>query len=221
MSAKWVFDLKDEDTYWCTADIGWVTGHSYILYGPLSNGASIVMYEGAPNFPDEGRFWQMIEKYKVSIFYTPPPTSHPRLHEVGRRLAGPIRPVEPAPPGFRGRADQSGSLDVVPPASSGPSRCPIVDTWWQTETGAIMISPLPGVTTTKPGSCHPPASGDRPRHRHERRRQPRPERGGPVGDAPALALDAQDAVRRPRALPQDLLQRDPRLLLRRRRRPAG
>lgn len=157
MTTKWVFDLKEEDTYWCTADIGWVTGHSYILYGPLSNGTTVVMYEGAPNWPDEGRFWQMIEKYKVSIFYTAPTAIRsfmkwgddwPGRYDLSSlRLLGSVgEPINPEAWMWYHK--------VI-----GGERCPIVDTWWQTETGAIMISPLPGATTTKPGSCTRPMPG--------------------------------------------------------------
>jgi acetyl-CoA synthetase len=157
MTARWVFDLKEEDTYWCTADIGWITGHSYIVYGPLANGATVVMYEGAPNWPHEGRFWELIEKYKVSIFYTAPTAirSFVRWGEewpnkfdlTSLRLLGTVgEPINPEAWMWYHR--------VI-----GGERCPIVDTWWQTETGAIMISPLPGATTTRPGSCTRPLPG--------------------------------------------------------------
>jgi len=157
MTSRWVFDLKDEDTYWCTADIGWVTGHSYIVYGPLANGATTLMYEGAPNWPNEGRFWETIEKYKVNIFYTAPTAIRafikwgdewPNKYDLtSLRLLGSVgEPINPEAWMWYHR--------VI-----GAERCPIVDTWWQTETGAIMISPLPGVTTTKPGSCTKPLPG--------------------------------------------------------------
>lgn len=157
MTSKWVFDLKEDDTYWCTADIGWITGHSYICYGPLSNGATIVMYEGAPNWPDEGRFWEIIEKYEVSIFYTAPTAIRafikwgnewPEKHDLSSlRLLGTVgEPINPEA--------WMWYHEVI-----GQERCPIVDTWWQTETGGIMISPLPGVTSTKPGSCARPLPG--------------------------------------------------------------
>ena len=157
MTAKWVFDLKDEDTYWCTADIGWVTGHSYIIYGPLANGATTLMYEGAPNWPHEGRFWEIIEKYKVNIFYTAPTAIRAfikwgdewpnKFDLTSLRLLGSVgEPINPEAWMWYHR--------VI-----GGERCPIVDTWWQTETGCIMISPLPGVTTTKPGSCTRPLPG--------------------------------------------------------------
>ena len=157
MTSRWVFDLKEDDTYWCTADIGWITGHSYICYGPLSNGATVVMYEGAPNWPDEGRFWEIIEKYRVSIFYTAPTAIRafikwgdqwPEKHDLSSlRLLGSVgEPINPEAWMWYHK--------VI-----GQERCPIVDTWWQTETGSIMISPLPGVTATKPGSCCRPLPG--------------------------------------------------------------
>lgn len=157
MTSKWVFDLKDEDTYWCTADIGWVTGHSYIVYGPLANGATSVMYEGAPNWPHDGRFWEIIEKYGVNIFYTAPTAIRafikwgdqwPQKYDLSSlRLLGSVgEPINPEAWMWYHR--------VI-----GGERCPIVDTWWQTETGAIMISPLPGITATKPGSCTKPLPG--------------------------------------------------------------
>ena len=157
MTSRWVFDLKDDDTYWCTADIGWITGHSYIVYGPLANGATTVMYEGAPNWPDEGRFWQIVEKYGVSIFYTAPTAIRafikwgddwPGQADLSSlRLLGTVgEPINPEAWMWYHR--------VI-----GGERCPIVDTWGQTETGGIMISPLPGATATKPGSCTRPLPG--------------------------------------------------------------
>ena len=157
MTSKWVFDLKEEDTYWCTADIGWITGHSYIVYGPLANGATTVMYEGAPNWPHDGRFWEIIERYKVNIFYTAPTAIRafikwgdhwPAKYDLSSlRLLGSVgEPINPEAWMWYHK--------VI-----GQERCPIVDTWWQTETGAIMISPLPGITATKPGSCTRPLPG--------------------------------------------------------------
>ena len=157
ITAKWVFDLKDEDIFWCTADIGWVTGHSYIVYGPLQNGATVVMYEGAPNHPEPDRFWQMIERHKVNVFYTAPTAIRafmkwgerwPRRYEMNSlRLLGTVgEPINPeAWMWYR---------EVI-----GRERCPIVDTWWQTETGMIMITPLPGAIATKPGSATRPFPG--------------------------------------------------------------
>lgn len=157
MTTRWVFDLKEEDTYWCTADIGWITGHSYIVYGPLSNGATSVMYEGAPNWPDEGRFWEIVEKYSINIFYTAPTAIRafikwgdqwPQKYDLSSlRLLGTVgEPINP-------------EAWMWYHKMIGGERCPIVDTWWQTETGGIMISPLPGVTATKPGSCTKPLPG--------------------------------------------------------------
>ncbi len=157
ITAKWVFDLKDEDIYWCTADIGWVTGHSYVVYGPLQNGATTLMYEGAPNHPEPDRFWKIIERHKVNIFYTAPTAIRsfmkwgerwPRRYEMNSlRLLGSVgEPINPeAWMWYR---------EVI-----GRERCPIVDTWWQTETGMIMITPLPGAIPTKPGSATRPFPG--------------------------------------------------------------
>jgi acetyl-CoA synthetase len=157
ITTKWVFDLREEDTFWCTADIGWVTGHSYVVYGPLQNGATVLMYEGAPTWPEADRFWRIIEKYQVSIFYTAPTAIRafmrlgeqlPRKYEMNSlRLLGSVgEPINPeAWMWYR---------DVI-----GRGRCPIVDTWWQTETGAIMITPLPGAFATKPGSATLPLPG--------------------------------------------------------------
>jgi acetyl-CoA synthetase len=154
---KWVFDLRDEDTYWCTADIGWVTGHSYIVYGPLSAGGTTMMYEGAPDFPQPDRFWRLVEKYRVNIFYTSPTAIRafvrqgdqwPNAHDMSSlRLLGSVgEPINPAAWEWYYR-------------TIGKERCPIVDTWWQTETGAIMISPMPGAVPLKPGSGSLPLPG--------------------------------------------------------------
>jgi acetyl-CoA synthetase len=157
ITAKWVFDLRDEDIFWCTADIGWVTGHSYVVYGPLQNGATVVMYEGGPTHPQPDRFWQMIDRHKVTIFYTAPTAIRafmrlgeqwPAQHRMSSlRLLGSVgEPINPeAWMWYR---------SII-----GHDRCPIVDTWWQTETGAMMISPIPGATPTKPGSCTKPLPG--------------------------------------------------------------
>lgn len=157
MTSKWVFDLKEEDTYWCTADVGWVTGHTYLVYGPLANGATAVMYEGAPNTPQPDRFWQIIDKYKVTIFYTAPTAIRafikwgdewPKRHSLDSlRLLGTVgEPINP-------------EAWIWYNKTIGKERCPIVDTWWQTETGGIMISPLPGATPTVPGSATRPLPG--------------------------------------------------------------
>ncbi len=154
---KLVFDLKDDDVYWCAADIGWITGHSYIVYGPLANGATSVMYEGAPNYPAEDRWWEIVERYGVTIMYTAPTAiracmkwglEHVRKHDLSSlRLLGSVgEPINPR-------------AWIWYHENIGGGRCPIVDTWWQTETGAIMITPLPGLTTTKPGSATVPFPG--------------------------------------------------------------
>ncbi len=157
LTARTVFDLRDEDVYWCTADIGWITGHSYIVYGPLANGATVVMYEGAPNQPHPGRLWEIVQRHGVSVFYTAPTAIRSfmrwgdehvtRFDRKSLRLLGTVgEPINPeAWMWYR---------EVV-----GEERCPIVDTWWQTETGAIMITPLPGAIPTKPGSCTLPFFG--------------------------------------------------------------
>jgi len=156
-TTRWVFDLKDEDVYWCTADVGWVTGHSYIVYGPLAAGATVLMYEGAPDWPDRGRFWDLCETYGVSVLYTAPTAIRafmkwgdewPARYDLsGLRLLGTVgEPINPE--AWSWYHEQIGG-----------GRCPIVDTWWQTETGAILITPLPGVTVTKPGSATLPFPG--------------------------------------------------------------
>jgi len=150
-TTKWVFDLREEDVYWCTADIGWVTGHSYVVYGPLANGATVVMYEGAPDWPHKDRFWQIIERHGVTVFYTAPTairafmrwgTEWPAKRNLGSlRLLGSVgEPINP-------------EAWIWYYLNIGRERCPIVDTWWQTETGMIMITPLPGITHTRPGSA--------------------------------------------------------------------
>ncbi|HTW73365.1 MAG TPA: acetate--CoA ligase [Steroidobacteraceae bacterium] len=157
LTCQWVFDLREDDVFWCTADVGWVTGHSYVCYGPLANGATVVLYEGAPTYPDGGRFWKICQDHGVTILYTAP-TAIRALMRLGDaiparydlsslRLLGSVgEPINPEAWMWYHR--------VI-----GAARCPIVDTWWQTETGAIMISPVPGVTTTKPGSCTLPLPG--------------------------------------------------------------
>ena len=156
-TTKYVFDLKEGDVYWCTADVGWVTGHSYIVYGPLACGATCLMYEGAPDWPEKDRFWELCEKYGVTIFYTAPTAIRafmkwgdhlPAKHDLSQlRLLGSVgEPINPEAWIWYNR-------------NIGKERCPIVDTWWQTETGAIMITPLPGITATKPGSATIPFPG--------------------------------------------------------------
>ena len=157
LTTRWIFDLKEEDTYWCTADIGWITGHSYIVYGPLQNGATSLMYEGAPNWPQPDRFWDIIERHAVNIFYTAPTAIRAFMkwgeqwverHDLSSlRLLGTVgEPINPEAWMWYHR-------------KIGGERCPIVDTWWQTETGGILISPMPGVTPTKPGSGTRPLPG--------------------------------------------------------------
>jgi acetyl-CoA synthetase len=156
-TTKIVFDLRDEDIYWCTADIGWVTGHTYVVYGPLANGATQVIYEGAPDFPDKDRFWEIVAKYGVSVFYTAPTAirafmkwgeQYPKRHDMSSlRLLGSVgEPINP-------------EAWIWYHEQIGGGRCPVVDTWWQTETGHILITPLPGVTELKPGSATRPFPG--------------------------------------------------------------
>ena len=160
-TAEWVFDLRDDDIFWCTADCGWITGHSYVTYGPLAAGATILIYEGAPNAPHEGRFWEIIEQEKVSIFYTAPTAIRAFMkwgmqHIEGRDLSS-LRLLGTVGEGINPEA-WMWYHEVI-----GGKRCPIVDTWWQTETGGIMMSPLPGCTPTKPGSCTLPLPGVSPK----------------------------------------------------------
>jgi len=154
---EWVFDYRDEDVYWCTADCGWVTGHTYIVYGPLAAGATALMYEGAPNWPDESRFWEMIEKYQVNIFYTAPTAIRAFIkwgdHWVDKHDLSSLRLLGTVGEGINPEAWMWYHRKI------GAERCPIVDTWWQTETGGIMMSPLPGAIPTKPGSCTKPLPG--------------------------------------------------------------
>jgi acetyl-CoA synthetase len=156
-TTKYVFDLREDDVFWCTADIGWVTGHSYVVYGPLANGATCVMYEGAPDWPERDRFWALCARHGVTVFYTAPTAirafmkwgnQHPAAHDLSQlRLLGTVgEPINP-------------EAWIWYRDHIGGQRCPIVDTWWQTETGAIVISPLPGVTPTKPGSATKPLPG--------------------------------------------------------------
>jgi acetyl-CoA synthetase len=157
LSSRYVFDLHEDDLYWCTADIGWVTGHSYVVYGPLACGATVLMYEGAPNFPEVDRFWDIIERHKVTIFYTAPTAirtfirwgdEHVKKHDLSSlRLLGSVgEPINP-------------EAWIWYRRTIGAESCPIVDTWWQTETGGIMVSPLPGAIAAKPGSCTLPFFG--------------------------------------------------------------
>jgi len=176
LTSKYIFDLKDEDTYWCTADIGWVTGHSYIVYGPLATGATSVMFEGVPNYPQPDRFWAVVEKFKVNIFYTAPTAIRAMIRDgdkwpLGRdlsslRLLGTVgEPINP-------------EVWMWYQKIIGKEKCPIVDTWWQTETGGILISPLPGAVPTKPGSATVPFFGVEPKIIREDGSQADPNEGG-------------------------------------------
>jgi len=160
ISHKYIFNIHDDDVYWCTADIGWVTGHSYIVYGPLANGATSVMFEGVPTYPDAGRFWEIVDKFKITVFYTAP-TAIRALMRLGDewpakykldslRILGTVgEPINP-------------EAWMWYYEKIGHERCPIVDTWWQTETGGILITPLPGAHTLKPGSASRPFFGVEP-----------------------------------------------------------
>jgi acetyl-CoA synthetase len=157
LTSQWIFDLRDDDVFWCTADVGWVTGHSYVAYGPLANGATVMMYEGIPTYPDAGRFWKICQEHGVTIFYTAPTAIRalmklgddwPKQYDLSKlRLLGSVgEPINPEAWMWYHR-------------TIGQEKLPIVDTWWQTETGAAMISPIPGATSTKPGSCTQPLPG--------------------------------------------------------------
>ena len=176
LTAKYVFDLKEDDVYGCTADVGWVTGHSYIVYGPLCNGAKVFMYEGAPNHPDQGRFWDMIQRHGITIFYTAPTAIRtfvkwgdewPGKYDLSSlRLLGTVgEPINPEAWMWYRR--------VI-----GGDRCPIIDTWWQTETGGMMMTPLPGAIATKPGSCCLPLFGVSPKVLREDGSEAAPNEGG-------------------------------------------
>ena len=157
---EYIFDIKENDIYWCTADVGWITGHSYIIYGPLANGGTTLMFEGVPNYPDTSRFWEVIDKHKVNIFYTAPTAIRALMREG----------EEPLKKTSRNSLRILGTVGepINPEAwlwyfkNVGNSKCPIVDTWWQTETGGILITPLPGVTDLKPGSATLPFFGVKP-----------------------------------------------------------
>ncbi|OHB80317.1 MAG: acetate--CoA ligase [Planctomycetes bacterium RBG_16_64_12] len=165
-TTEWVFDTRDEDLFWCTADIGWVTGHSYIVYGPLTAGLTSFMYEGAPNWPDEGRLWEIIEKYRVNIFYTAPTAIRTFIkwgdHWVDKHDLSSLRLLGTVGEGINPEAW------IWYHTKIGGGRCPIVDTWWQTETGGILMTPLPGAIPTKPGSCCKPLPGIVPNIVNER-----------------------------------------------------
>lgn len=176
LTTKWIFDLREDDVYWCSADIGWVTGHSYIVYGPLANGATTVMYEGTPDFPDKDRFWALVAKHKITILYTAPTairtfmkwgSAYPAKHDLSTlRLLGTVgEPINP-------------EAWVWYYTFIGREKCPVVDTWWQTETGMILITPLPGLTTLKPGSATRPFPGIRAEILNEQGKPVGPKEGG-------------------------------------------
>ncbi len=213
-----VFDLREDDIYWATADIGWVTGHSYIVYGPLANGATTVMFEGVPSYPDFGRFWQVVDKHQVTILYSSPTAIRSLMREgeapvkawsrKSLRLLGSVgEPINPEAWEWYHR--------VV-----GDGRCPIVDTWWQTETGGILITPLPGAIDLKPGSATLPFFGVQTGHRRQRGPDPRGGVRGQPGAARQLARTDAHRVRRSPALHRHLLQNVSRHVLHGRRREA-
>ena len=219
-TTKHVFDLKEDDVFWCTADVGWVTGHTYLVYGPLANGATCVMYEGAPDWPEKDRFWELCERHGVTILYTAPTAIRafmkwgdewPAKHDLSRlRLLGSVgEPINPeAWMWYREHI--------------GGNRCPIVDTWWQTETGSIVISPLPGITATKPGSATTPLPGYAAALLDVKGKEI-PVGGGLLAITQPVAVDAAHHLGRRRALRGDVLlqvARPPRPLLPRRRRQA-
>ncbi len=202
-TTQWVFDLRDEDVYWCTADLGWVTGHSYVVYGPLANGATVLMYEGAPDWPEKDRFWQLIERYGVTILYTAPTairafmkwgTEWPAGRDLSSlRLLGSVgEPINP-------------EAWMWYHEHIGGGRCPIVDTWWQTETGHILITPLPGITTTKPGSATQGLSRHHAGDSHGRRGARREGRRA-AGPDKALAGHAARHLRRSGAFRSAVLE---------------
>jgi acetyl-CoA synthetase len=160
MTHQYVFDYHEGDVYWCTADVGWVTGHSYIVYGPLANGATTLMFEGIPNYPDSSRFWQVVDKHKVNIFYTAPTA----IRALMREGEGPVKKTSRASLRLLGSVGEPINPEawLWYHAVVGDGRCPIVDTWWQTETGGILITPLPGATALKPGSATRPFFGVKP-----------------------------------------------------------
>ena len=209
LTSKYIFDLRDEDVYWCTADIGWVTGHSYVVYGPLQNGATVLMYEGAPNLPDFSRFWKIVDDHKVSVFYTAPTAirafikwgdEHVEKHSLASlRLLGTVgEPINPeAWMWYREKI--------------GHNRCPIVDTWWQTETGAIMIAPVPGAVAAKPGSATRPFFGIQPEVVNKEGEPVPAGQRRPADHPQTLAVDGPHRLRRSRTIPEDLLERCSRL----------
>ena len=207
-TTKWIFDLHDTDVFWCTADIGWVTGHSYVVYGPLANGATSVMYEGTPDFPDKDRFWRIVEKHGVTICYTAPTAirtfmrwgeEYPKRCDLSSlRLLGSVgEPINPEAWVWYWK--------VI-----GGGRCPVVDTWWQTETGHILITPLPGITTLKPGSATKPFPGIEAEVVNDKGE---PCQGWLPHPQEAMARHAARDLRRPQALRGAVLEPVPWALL--------
>ena len=199
---RYVFDYHEGEIYWCTADVGWVTGHSYIVYGPLANGATTLMFEGVPNYPTASRFWEVIDKHKVNIFYTAPTA----IRALMREGEAPVKKTSRASLRLLGSVGEP----INPEAwlwyhrVVGDGRCPIVDTWWQTETGGILISPLPGATDLKPGSATKPLFGIRPQivdaDRQAARRRGQRQSGaarfpGPARCAPSMAITSASSTR--------------------------
>ncbi len=213
---KYVFDLRDDDVFWCTADIGWVTGHSYVVYGPLANGATTLMYEGAPNWPEPDRFWRIIDEYSVNILYTAPTAIRAfirwgdqwvKKHDLSSlRLLGTVgEPINP-------------EAWMWYHEKIGGGRCPIVDTWWQTETGGIMITPLPGAIPTKPGSATLPFFGVDAAIVDEQGKEVGPNVGGKLIIRQPVAVDVAHDLRRQGSLQETILERIQRQLPDRRRR---
>ena len=217
LTHKYIFDVHDDDIFWCTADIGWVTGHSYIVYGPLCNGATSLMFEGVPTFPDAGRFWQIVQKFKVTVFYTAPTAIRslirlgeewPNKYDMStlRTLGSVGEPINPEAWIWYHR--------VI-----GKGRCPIVDTWWQTETGGILINPLPGAHTLKPGSANRPFFGVEPVILRDDGKEVRAERRRQALHQETLARHDAHHVGRPRAVHRNLLHDVSEHLFHRRRLP--
>ena len=218
LTMKWTFDYKPTDVFWCTADVGWVTGHTYITYGPLAVGATEIIFEGVPTYPDAGRFWKMIQDHKVTVFYTAPTAIRslikaggdlPNKYDLSSlRILGTVgEPINP-------------EAWIWYHKTVGRSRCPIVDTWWQTETGGHMITPLPGVTPLKPGSCQTAAARNHGRHRRRDRAAGREGQGRHPRDQAALAGDDPHHLGRSGPVQEELLPRglQGQVLPRRRRR---
>ena len=216
LTSKYVFDLRDEDVYWCSADIGWVTGHSYVVYGPLQTGATVMMYEGAPNWPECDRFWKIIDDHKVTVFYTAPTAirafvkwGNEWVHKhslASLRLLGTVgEPINPEAWMWYHR-------------EIGKERCPIVDTWWQTETGSIMISPAAGRDCDEAGICDQAVLRSYTRGRDTRRQRCARGPGRLAGNSQAVAFARADDLGRSRAVCEDVLLRRAGMLFHGRRR---